>query len=45
MRRVKKVAARIIEHGTPAGNWREHAEAEEAERASRVDRAMALRYE
>jgi hypothetical protein len=39
------MAARIVQHGTPTGNGREHAETEEAERASRVDQAVALRYE
>ena len=42
---VKEVAPRIIEHCPPARNGREHAEAKDAERASRVDRAAALRYE
>jgi len=45
VRRVKEVAARIVQHGAPAGNGREDAEAEEAQRASRVDRTVALRYE
>ena len=45
MRRVKKVAASVIEHGAPAWDGREDAEAEEAQRVSRVDRAVALRYE
>jgi hypothetical protein len=45
MRCVEEVAARIIQHRFPTRYRREHAEAEEAERASRVDRAMALRYE
>ena len=45
MRGVKEVAAGVVEHGAPTGDGREDAEAEEAERASRVDRAVALRYE
>jgi hypothetical protein len=45
VRRVEEMAARIVEHGAPAGNGCENAEAEEAQRASRVDRAVALRYE
>ncbi len=42
---VEEMAAGVIEHGAPTGNWSENAEAEETERASRVDRAVALRYE
>jgi hypothetical protein len=45
VRRIEKMATRVIEHCAPAWNRREGAEAEEAERASRVDRAVALRYE
>jgi len=35
----------IIEHRAPAWNRREHDESQETQRASRVDRAVALRYE
>jgi hypothetical protein len=45
VRGVEEVAAGIVEHGAPPGDGREDAEAEEAQRASRVDRAVALRYE
>ncbi len=45
VRGVEEMPARIVEHRPPDGNGREHAEAEEAQRASRVDRAVALRYE
>jgi len=45
MRGVEEMAARIIEHGAPTGNRSEHAESEKTQRASRVDRAVALRYE
>ena len=45
MRGVEEVVARIVEHGAPAGERREDAKAEEAQRASRVDWAVALRYE
>jgi hypothetical protein len=45
VRRIEKMAARIVEHGAPTGDGREDAEAEEAERASRVDQAVALRCE
>jgi hypothetical protein len=39
------MAAGVVKHGAPTGDGREHAGAEEAQRASRVDRAVALRYE
>ena len=45
VRRIEEVATRIIQNRFPTRYRREHAEAEEAERASRVDRAVALRYE
>src|SRR5436309_15787463 len=45
VRTVEEVAAGVVEHGAPAGDGREDAEAEEAQRASRVDRAVALRCE
>jgi hypothetical protein len=45
VRGVEEMAARIIEHGAPTGNRSEHAESEKTQRASRVDRAVALRYE
>jgi hypothetical protein len=45
VRRIEEVATRIIQNRFPTLYRRKHAEAEEAERASRVDRAMALRYE
>jgi len=45
VRRIEEVATRIIHYRSPTRYRREHAEAEEAERASRVDRAVALRYE
>jgi hypothetical protein len=45
VRCIEEMAARIVQHGAPAWDGREDAEAEEAQRASRVDRAVALRYE
>ena len=45
VRRFEESAARIVEHRASTRNRREHAKAEEAARASRVDRAVALRYE
>ena len=45
VRRVEEMITRIVEHGAPTGKGREDAKAEEAQRASRVDRAVALRYE
>ena len=45
VRRVKKVATSVIEHCAPAWDGHEDAEDEEAQRDSRVDRAVALRYE
>jgi len=45
VRSVEEVAAGVVQHGAPTGDGREDAEAEEAQRASRVDRAVALRYE
>jgi len=41
----KRWPQRIIGRRAPASDGREDAEAEEAQRASRVDRAVALRYE
>ncbi len=45
VRGVEKMSAGVVEHGAPTGDGRKDAEAEEAQRASRVDRAVALRYE
>ena len=42
---IEEMAAGVIEHGAPTRDRCQHAEAEETERASRVDRAVALRYE
>src|SRR4029077_2216087 len=32
MRRVEQVGTAVVEHGSPAGRWRRHAESEEAHR-------------
>lgn len=45
MWRVEEVVTRIIQHHSATRYRREDAGAEEAERASRVDRAVALHYE
>jgi len=45
VQRIEKMIARIVEHCAPTGERRMNAKAVEAQRASRVGRAVALRYE